>query len=237
MLYTKSALRHQLGAANGPMLIGVSLIIIVIVIGTIASLRNNADTEEATVASNESSMQGPAEPPPIKTVDMQATAVEAVAKTAPTMPATQKSRNDEMFARDQGRVLPLKDGLAGGSEASNKPAAPASVANAVDAFDFGVLDGRVRIGVFGKSSIPDYRATVSKNEYLIEMPGQFQYVEEFSRTLKIEQFGVLSARIARDARGMNLRIAVSSDLAHEPFLIEDPHGLMVAFEPRRVATP
>ena len=46
-------------------------------------------------------------------------------------------------------------------------------------------------------------------------------------------FGVARASLGRYERGMRMRIDVTPALKHEPFLIEDSRGLMIAFEPRK----
>lgn len=181
-----------------------------------------------------------AEPPAIKQVDMQDTVIDD--RPAREGKAVDSQNNDSageagLFERG-GRKIPLKDGLTGGSESligadAEAPASSARKVHAVDAFDYGVLDGRVRIGVFGKGPIPDYRVRLSNDHYVIDMPGEFRYVENFSQALSVERFGVARASLGRYERGMRMRIDVTPALKHEPFLIEDSRGLMIAFEPRK----
>lgn len=181
-----------------------------------------------------------AEPPAIKQVNMQDTEIDdAPARQGRSVDDANADAEGEagLFERG-GRKIPLKDGLTGGSESligsdATAPASQKRKVHAVDAFDYGVLDGRVRIGVFGKGPIPDYRVRLTDDHYVIEMPGEFRYVENFSQGLSIERFGVAQASLSRYDRGMRMRIDVTAGLKHEPFLIEDSRGLMIAFEPRK----
>lgn len=185
-----------------------------------------------------------AEPDAIQSVDMQTSEIDDnSAGQVSGEPSANEADAGGLFERG-GRKIPLEDGLAGGSEASNK--APGSGNNndssntarqrklhALDAFDYGVLDGRVRIGIFGKGPIPDYRVRLTQTDYIIDMPGEFRYLDQFGRALLIEQFGVRRAWLERTDRGMRMRIDVTQGLQHKPFLIEDAKGLIIAFEPRR----
>lgn len=231
--------RRQKGAANTLLYIALTGLVAVAVALTLYLLTGEQEPSSSQAEATPEVPQLNAEPPPIQTVDMQEAKPETWPPARPRQPtpASPSTPAPGMFNRP-GRKIPLTDGLAGGSEAvkpatrTNLETAPRSTANAVDSFDFAVLDGRVRIGVFGKTAISDYRAQVSKARYVIEMPGEYRYVEEFSKALTIRSFGVSSAQLMRTPRGMRLVIDITPDLRHQPFLIEDPHGLMVAFEPR-----
>lgn len=226
---------RQKGNGRGLLYLGLSALVIAVAVAAFLVLRGQEHSAQEEVLVDEQarvSQTLKAEPPPIKTVDMQKDAIQR--KPQPSAPprVAESAGQGGLFDRG-GKTLPLTDGLAGGSEIKGNEAMAAERApNAVDFFDYGVLDGRVRIGVFGKGGIPDYRVSVTDSLIVIEMPGEFRYVEEFSRTLQIQQFGVASAALARDPRGMRMSIGVTPQLAHQPFLIEDPQGLMVAFEPR-----
>ena len=177
-----------------------------------------------------------AEPEPFTAVDMQKAAIEVAGSSQPRPASAGKNAaGDSLFERG-GRKIPLEDGLAGGTEASNENAAANPINNrpvhALDAFDYGVLDGRVRIGVFGKGAIPDYRVNLNNTRYTIEMPGEFRYLDQFGKALMVEQFGVNRAWLERSSRGMRMHIDVTRGLKHKPFLIEDPKGLIIAFEPK-----
>lgn len=230
--------KRQAGASDNLKYIALTVgVAILVVIGL--TLLWPDDSEEPAVDQEAAPAQNrPAEPPEIKAVDLDE------ATTATPRPQTTAAPNDDSAESDEDvdifnrgeRKRPLTDGLAGGSEEPAKnpdAAAPTKRVNAIDFFDFGVLDGRVRIGIFGKGPIPDYKASVREREITIDMPGEFRYVEEFSRRLAIEALGVAGARLTRNARGMEMRIEVTAGLQHQPFLIEDKRGLIVAFEPRR----
>lgn len=229
--------RSQTGAANGLKYLLLTIVVAALVIGALSLLWPDEPAE--TADTGPAPQDRPAEPPAVAPVDFQQAEIE---DDGPTTSQTRQTGADGASAAARGdtdlfnrgtRKRPLTDGLAGGREAEAPGATtPAPRANAVDAFDFGILDGRVRVGVFGKGPIPDYRASVGDERITIEMPGEFRYVEEFSRALPIEAFGVDSARLMRDARGMRMVIDVTQGLKFEPFLIEDSRGLMVAFEPK-----
>ena len=234
-----SSAARQAGISNLLYLVLAAAVIAVAVLAFFA-LREQAEPppEQATAKPEQQEQQARhAEPPAVKTVDFQQAEIQQEPESSPEPEASSDADTERGLFERGGRARPLKDGLAGGTEAQDDPGpspqARSRPANAVDAFDYGVLDGRVRIGVFGKSGIPDYKASVSDSQIVIQMPGEFRYVEQFSRTLNINRFGVSSARLARDDRGMRMTITITPALRHEPFLIEDPHGLMVAFEPRR----
>lgn len=227
-------------AGNSTLYLALAVLVLVGV-GIAVYLLSQADkAPKETALPNQDAPLMNVEPPEIKSVDMQETEVDW--SPQPSQPSTAErdevSSENGLFERG-GRKIPLQDGLAGGTEAQadagSETAAPGTgrKLHALDAFDFGVLDGRVRIGVFGKGPIPDYRVTLKQTEYVIDMPGEFRYLDQFGKALQIERFGVSSARLERSPRGMRMRIAVTQGLRHEPFLIEDSKGLMIAFEPRR----
>ena len=227
--------RDQTGAGNT--LVYLAMAVLVAAATAVAvylfSQSDRGDEDVATEEDRQERLLGAA-PPEEQPVDFQDTPIEAPVNRSRTT-ADSSGDTSDLFARE-GKKMPLTDGLAGGREAqanSTSSPSPAPRVNAVDAFDYGVLDGRVRIGVFGKAAIPDYRVRVRNQTYVIEMPGEFRYVEDFGRTLNIDRFGVATARLERDARGMRMTIQATAGLKHEPFLIEDPRGLMVAFEPRQ----
>jgi hypothetical protein len=230
----------QKGAANTLLYVALTALVAVGVAITLYFLTQNK--EEPAKGMEPASIEAVdpyarTEPPVIKPVDMQRTQIQELGKTTQQADGTGDAHSgttNSLFDRG-GKKMPLTDGLAGGSEsndATSRNAAPATVVNAVDGFDYGVLDGRIRIGVFGKGKISDYRVSVTTGRYVIEMPGEYRYVEEFSRRLTIDQLGISAAQLKRDARGMRMIIEVTPALQHEPFLLEDRHGLIVAFEPR-----
>lgn len=227
-------LRFQSGAGNTLVYLAMAVLVAAAAAVAVYLVSQSGADDDLTTAEEHQERLLSAAPPEERPVDFQDTQIERPVTRPQTKPDSADDTSD-LFARE-GKKLPLTDGLAGGREAepaSTSSPSPAPRVNAVDAFDYGVLDGRVRIGVFGKAAIPDYRVRVRGQTYVIEMPGEFRYVEEFGRTLNIDRFGVASARLERDARGMRMTIQATAGLKHEPFLIEDPRGLMVAFEPRQ----
>lgn len=236
-----SRISRQAGVASGLQYILLTIVVVALVIGGLSLLwKDDSGTDGTEQAGAPDGSELPsAAAPDITPVDLQQERAEQRISAPPRSQngdAAAESGNKgavDLFERGT-RKVPLTDGLAGGSEAlvDRSSAAPPR-ANGVDAFDFGVLDGRVRVGVFGKGPIPDYRASVGDERIVIEMPGDFRYVEEFGRALEVEAFGVDSARLQRDARGMRMIIDVTAGLKYQPFLVEDPRGLMVAFEPKK----
>lgn len=212
-------------------------LLVLIAIGVVIFLLTQQDQAEVATLPEQDQPVLNAEPPAIKPVDMQQAEIDSSLVNRPTAVSSSDKGTAEadLFSR-RGRKIPLEDGLAGGSEAemgsnaTTSSAAARSRVHALDAFDYGVLDGRVRIGVFGKGPIPDYRVKLTSSYYVIDMPGEFRYIDDFSRALVIERFGVARAQLSRSPRGIQLRIDVTKALKHQPFLIEDAKGLMVAFE-------
>ncbi len=234
MSLTSQLPSRQQGNGRGLLYVALSALVIGVAVAAFLVLRGQSEqVQEAQLAEEQERVTQTlqAEPPTVKTVDLQKDAVQRAPAASPAAPSGSSRDAGGLFDRG-GKTLPLTDGLAGGSEIKgNEAMAAQRPPNAVDFFDYGVLDGRVRIGVFGKGGIPDYRVSLGDGLIVIEMPGEFRYVEEFSRTLQIQQFGVSSAALGRDKRGMRMVIRVTPQLAHQPFLVEDPQGLMVAFEP------
>ncbi len=240
MIQTTSAYRQR---GNAAMYVLLSVLVVAGAAGAIYLLSQNQDDSmpvEAMPSQEQAALS--AEPPAIKEVNMQEAEIDDTPARQGRPAKTQANAEDDsdeagLFERG-GRKIPLTDGLTGGSESligadSTAPTGPSRKVHAVDAFDYGVLDGRVRVGVFGKGPIPDYRVRLSNDHYVIDMPGEFRYVENFNQALVIERFGVGQARLVRYERGMRMRIDVTPALKHEPYLIEDSRGLMIAFEPRK----
>lgn len=239
MIETTSARRQR---GNAAMYVLLSVLVVAGVAGAIYLL-SQSDDDGAPIEAMPSQEQAAlsAEPPAIKEVNMQEAEIDdtpARQGRPEELVVSDKSSDEAGLFERGGRKIPLTDGLTGGSESligadSSAPAGPSGKVHAVDAFDYGVLDGRVRVGVFGKGPIPDYRVRLSNDHYVIDMPGEFRYVENFNQALAIERLGVGQARLARYERGMRMRIDVTPALQHEPYLIEDSRGLMIAFEPRK----
>lgn len=239
MIQTTSARRQR---GNAAMYVLLSVLVVAGAAGAIYLLSQDEEQSmpaEAMPSQEQAALS--AEPPAIKEVNMQEAEIDDTpARQGRSTQAQSGEQNDDeagLFERG-GRKIPLTDGLTGGSESligadSSAPAGKPGKVHAVDAFDYGVLDGRVRVGVFGKGPIPDYRVRLSNDHYVIDMPGEFRYVENFSQALSIERFGVAQAHLGRYDRGMRMRIDVTPALQHEPYLIEDSRGLMIAFEPRK----
>ena len=227
-----TARQRQLG--NTTVYLALAAILVVGVGIAVYLMSKSAQQSELAVLPSEDQPLLSAEPPAITTVDMQQAEIDdTAARQARPKNPNDRSKAGDLFASN-GRKIPLEDGLAGGSEAlpNGSSSTGRRSVHAVDAFDYGVLDGRVRVGVFGKGPIADYRVSLNASDYVIDMPGEFRYLDEFSQALIVGQFGVKQARLERTARGMRMRIDVTPGLQHKPFLIEDPKGLIIAFEPK-----
>ncbi len=178
-----------------------------------------------------------ADPEPIAAVNLdQSTDVESAPRAAQ---GTADAAGDRLF-NDGQRVLPFVDGYESEAEAAANSGDPAPATTAhsdetlrLNAFDFGVLDGRVRVGVFGNGPIPRYRTRKDGDRYLIEMTGQFEFSRPIDQTLTIEAYRVAGAELTRTTKGLTLSVSTAPPLNHVPFVIEDSYGLMLAFEPRR----
>ena len=199
---------HQIGNSTLYMVLGLLLLAGFSVALYLKAQSEKAAETESTLPPQEEAILN-AEPPAVKTVDMQDVLIQdnsASRFPTSTKPAesasTEKSPgSNDLFERGT-RKIPLEDGLAGGSEAQTAEApaqdrSPTATVHALDAFDYGVLDGRVRIGVFGKGPIPDYRVSLKQTRYVIDMPGEFRYLDQFGSALVIEQFGVSRAWLER----------------------------------------
>ncbi|MGJ8670897.1 MAG: hypothetical protein ACSHXK_15530 [Oceanococcus sp.] len=227
-------LRSQSGSSS--LYLALTALVVVGVGTAVYFLAQSKTAEEAAELPQEDQAVLNVEPAPFTAVDMQKTEIKVSDASRSKPEAASNGRaGDNLFERG-GRKIALEDGLAGGSEvaAANSPSNPSDTrkVHALDAFDYGVLDGRVRIGVFGKGAIPDYRVKLNNTRYTIEMPGEFRYLDQFGKALVVEQFGVNRAMLERTSRGIRMHIEVTGGLKHKPFLIEDPKGLIIAFEPK-----
>lgn len=194
--------------------------IVVAIIAILLFALNSGDDEDETAPQT----AAPVAPPPVKPVDLASAPTQ---KAGGTEDGKSEAEKLERLYREGQTKRPFEDGYE--SEDVGRPVATPMIS----AFDYGVLDGRVRVGVFGNGSIPKYTTRQTGDEFIIEMPGEYKFFRPLERRLPIDAYRVNVARLETDASGMRIKISTSPPLEHEPFIIEDTYGLMLAFEPRR----